>query len=228
MRLLSTGIRGLDAMLGGGIPEGYFVSVIGFFGTGKTTLGLHFINEGFSEGDSCLIISFDEDEESILATAENYGMDFSPGNGSIQVIKLDPLEVKKRFESFENELRHMFEKIMPARILVDSITVLETLFDDAGRYSFLSKLRGLLKSINATAVVTSECDKDNPLRSKFGILEYVSDGMISMRIYRENELEEATLAIEVLKMRRRAHMRIPRPYAITSSGIEVFLESELI
>ena len=33
--VLSTGIPGLDNLLGGGIPEGHVVAVIGSYGTGK-------------------------------------------------------------------------------------------------------------------------------------------------------------------------------------------------
>ncbi len=226
--LVSTGIRGLDVMLGGGIPKGHVVAVIGQYGTGKTTIGLHFTYEGLRNGENCMVISFDEDEESIVASAESFGMKFSEHSDRLLIVRLEAEDVKKSLERVESELKMAIERIEPSRIVIDSVSVLETLYDDAGRYRMLSKLRDLIKSSRATAILTSECDRSNPFSSKYGIVEYVSDGLISLRVVRESELEEAILAIEVVKMRRMHHSRRPRPYSITSRGIEVFEEAEIM
>jgi KaiC/GvpD/RAD55 family RecA-like ATPase len=45
MELVKTGVEGLDELLGGGLPKGHVVTVLGGFGTGKTTLSLQFIKE---------------------------------------------------------------------------------------------------------------------------------------------------------------------------------------
>ena len=228
MKLISTGIRGLDVMLGGGIPAGHVVAIIGQYGTGKTTIGLHFIYEGLVNGERCMIISFDEDEGSILASAESFGMDFSGFRENLLVVRLEAEDVKKSLERVESELKVAIDELQPSRIMIDSVSVLETLYDDAGRYRMLAKLRELIKSSGATALITSECDRNNPFSSKYGILEYVSDGLISLRVVRESELEEAILAVEVVKMRRVKHSRKPRPYSITSRGVEVFEEAEIM
>ena len=228
MKLVSTGIKGLDWMLGGGIPQGYLVSVIGSCGTGKTTLGLHFIYEGLKNGEKCLVISFDEDEAGLIQTAEGYGMNFSAHSDDLLVVRLDAEEVKKKVEGFEDHLKRIFETIKPLRVLIDPLTILETLFDDAGRYSFLAKIRGIVKAIGATGIITGESNIEKPSSSKFGIMEYVSDGIIVLKTYRENELEEAILSIEIIKMRRVNHQRKPRPFTISNRGIEVFEESELM
>ncbi|WP_456478255.1 KaiC domain-containing protein [Geoglobus ahangari] len=228
MHLLSTGIRGLDVMLGGGIPRGHMVAVVGQYGTGKTTLGLHFIYEGLKNGERGVIISFDEDEESVIQTAESFGMHFSDFQDQIVVMRLEAEDVKRSLERVESEVKMLVDDIKPSRMLIDSISVLETLYDDAGRYRMLARVRSLVKSSGVTAILTSECDRTNPFSSKYGIIEYVSDGLISLRIIRESELEEAILAIEVVKMRQMNHSRRPRPYSITSSGIEVFEEAEIM
>ncbi len=43
---LSTGVEGLDALLGGGLLPGTLTVVVGASGIGKTQLGLHFANRG--------------------------------------------------------------------------------------------------------------------------------------------------------------------------------------
>jgi KaiC domain protein len=223
---LSTGIDGLDAILGGGIPKGYVVAVIGSYGTGKTTLGLHFVYEGLKRGESCIILSFDEDEESIVRNAKSVGMDLEKFE-KVQVIRLEALSVKKSFERIESELPELIRNLNASRMLIDSISVLETLFDDAERYQILSSLRRILKSAGVTAIVTSEADKFLPTASKYGILEYICDGMICLKMIRKSELDEPTLGLEVVKMRGVKHSRRPKPYMITERGIVVYEEAEV-
>ncbi len=224
--LLSTGIQGLDKLLGGGIPRKYVVGVIGGYGTGKTTLSLHFIHEGVKNGERCVFISFEEDEESILETAESFGMNLRKEN--VKIIRLEAEMVKESFEKIENEIRRIFESFGVERVVIDNVSVLETLYSDRERYRALSTFKKIVKDVGATAIITSECDKTNPLHSKYGILEYVSDGLIVLRMTRSAEFEEVILIVEVLKMRRMNHSRRPRPYAISERGMEVFEEAEIV
>jgi len=225
--MLSTGIEGLDNLLGGGIPERHVVAVVGAYGTGKTILGLHFIYAGLKNGEKCIMISFDEDEESIIETAKSVGMDLNEFSDSVKITRLEAIEVKESLERIESDLPEIIMDFRARRVVIDSISVLETLFDDAGRYRMLSNLRRILKSSGVTAIITSEADKYNPTASKYGILEYVCDGLICLKIIRKSELDEPVLGIEVVKMRRVKHSRKPKPYVITENGIVVFEEAEI-
>ncbi len=227
MRRLSTGIEGLDSLLGGGIPEKHLVGVVGSYGTGKTTLGLHFVYEGLRNGEPGIIISFEEDEESILRSAESVGMHFDEFEKDFQILRLEAVEVKKSFDRIKSELPVVIKNLNAKRMLIDSISVLETLFDEAGRYRMLSTLRRILKSAGITAIITSEADRYQPTSSKYGILEYICDGLICLKVVRKSELDEPTLGIEVVKMRQVKHSRKPKPYVITDAGIVVYEEAEI-
>ncbi|RLI75693.1 KaiC domain-containing protein [Archaeoglobales archaeon] len=224
---LSTGIPGLDNLLGGGILEGHVVAVIGLYETGKTTLGLHFVYEGLKNGESCIIISFNEDEESIVENSKAIGMDLEQFKDKIQIVRLEAVEVKRNIEKIESELPEIINASNAKRMLIDTVSVLETIFEDAERYKVLAMLRRMLKSARITAIITSEADKYNPNSSKYGLLEYICDGLISLKVIRKSELDEPILGIEVVKMRRTKHSRKPKPYAITENGIVVFEEAEI-
>src|SRR4051812_46582922 len=71
----SVGIPALDERLGGGIPRGDSVLVLGPSGIGKTLLSLHFTGAGLERGERCLHLSFQETPDALLARAAAVGRD---------------------------------------------------------------------------------------------------------------------------------------------------------
>ena len=65
------GIEGLDQMMGGGLIPGSICSIIGTYGTGKTTFALEFIWEGLKKGENVIYISLEEREDRILRYNED-------------------------------------------------------------------------------------------------------------------------------------------------------------
>jgi circadian clock protein KaiC len=70
---VSTGIPSLDDVLAGGLPPGRLYLVEGDPGTGKTTLGLHFLLEGARQGETALYVTLTETTDEVRAVAESHG-----------------------------------------------------------------------------------------------------------------------------------------------------------
>lgn len=69
MRRLSTGIPNLDAMLGGGVLAGSTTMLLGFAGSGKTMLAMHFLDAGAKVGEHALCFGFYESPERLVEAA---------------------------------------------------------------------------------------------------------------------------------------------------------------
>jgi circadian clock protein KaiC len=54
---ISTGIQGLDAILNGGLPSNRCYILRGGPGTGKTTIGMQFLEEGIRRGETVVFIT---------------------------------------------------------------------------------------------------------------------------------------------------------------------------
>src|SRR5881397_490997 len=106
MDIVPTGVDGLDEMLGGGVPRGHVVTLLGSFGTGKTTFALQFIMQGLINGEKGIFITLEEDVESILKTAQGYGWDLRShvDNQSSSLIKLEPADAKATATRVKSEL----------------------------------------------------------------------------------------------------------------------------
>lgn len=79
---LSTGVPTLDALIGAkGLPAGSSTVVVGSSGTGKTTLGLHFLAQSTPQ-EPGLLFSFFESPARVRAKARAFGMDFPAAEAS--------------------------------------------------------------------------------------------------------------------------------------------------
>src|SRR3569833_4550687 len=81
----STGIAGLDEVLGGGWARNRMHLVEGSPGTGKTTIGLQFLLAGAKAGERGLYISLAETEYELRDGARSQGWEI---DGKIEIYEL--------------------------------------------------------------------------------------------------------------------------------------------
>lgn len=230
MKQLKTGILGLDNMLGGGIPSGHIVTVIGPPGTGKSTLALQFIFAGLQNNENCMYMSFEESEENLIKTATilNWDIQRYITNNKLTLVHLNKLDLKSAIYLIENDMPKLFKLYKVKRLAIDSVTLYEMMYDsDSERRNHLFNLAQIVKDMAITTVIISEVSKENPYYSKYGMIEYIVDGVIMLRQVRQSDKGAVTTVIEVSKMRHIEQSKEAKPYNITESGIVVHSGSEV-
>jgi len=138
-----TGILGIDAILGGGLPRDRLYLVEGTPGTGKTTLALQFLLEGRRIGELGMYVTLSETADELRSSAASHGWSLD----GISVVELVPetgLESDQEqtllhpaeFELGETTGRifQRLEQEQPARLVVDSLSELRLLAQTALRY----------------------------------------------------------------------------------------------
>jgi len=125
-----TGIDGLDEMLGRGVPAGHIITVLGSFGTGKTTFALQFLMQGLINGERAVYISLEEDVDSVVANAASFGWDLKRylKEKKLHIVKLEPVDAKTTVTRIRSELPDFIKRSGASRVAIDSISLLNMLF----------------------------------------------------------------------------------------------------
>ncbi|MDD5142515.1 KaiC domain-containing protein [Methanoregula sp.] len=223
------GIPGLDDMLGGGLIKNSICSIIGTYGTGKTTFSLEFVWEGLKKKENIIYISLEEREARILTYMEQKGWDVKPYlNKALYVIKLDPTDFDRANNRIKNELPKLIEEVKATRVVIDPISLFEDLFttDSERRQEMFRFIEGL-RDKNCTIMLTSETHRDNVFSSRHGLIEYLSDTVILLRYLRPSDLSAVHLALEVVKMRMSQHSREIKPYELQQDQVLVYSEANV-
>jgi len=226
---IDVGIGGLDRMIRGGVPERHLMVAIGSAGTGKTTFALQYLNHGLENGERGVFITLEQSHDSIIDTAAEYGWDFEQyeAEDKLAVIDLDPVEMANSLDNIRGELATLVEEFGADRFVLDSVSLLEMMYDDqARRRTEVFDFTRSLKRAGVTTLLTSEADEDNPYASRHGIIEYLTDAVFILQYVRA-ETQETRLAVEIQKIRNANHSRETKPYEITDQGISVYEQANI-
>lgn len=222
-RRLSSGVPGLDEVLGGGIPAGDAVMLAGPAGSGKTTFATQFVAEGLRLGEPAVIVVFEEYPEEYLAraAARNQALERAIGTGQLKVIYLRPLDL-----SVDETLAEILESVGQLgaeRVVIDSLSGFEVALAPTFREDFresLYRLVGALTATGVTVVMTAEIVGGYPdVRFTTEKVSFITDDIIVQRFVEiGGELRQV---LAVVKMRGSGHSRDFRTYEVTANGAVV-------
>jgi circadian clock protein KaiC len=211
---ISSGVKGLDALLGGGLDRGTTTLILGPAGTGKSTLALQYGVQMADQGQSSIFFAFDETRGVMLTRAKALGLDMENliKGGLVTVQQVDPAELCPG--EFATRIRRGVEAGCKL-IVIDSLNgYLQSM---PGEKYLNNQLHELTSYLNRQGILTILILAQHGLVAEVVApvdLSYLSDTVVSLRYF--ESLGEVRQALAVIKKRSGRHERTIRELHLVS------------
>ena len=223
IRRLATGVPGLDAILGGGLPEFSFNLIAGAPGSGKTTLA-HQIMFALAtpERPALFFTVLGEPPLKMLRYQQQFSFfDLAKINDSIRFVNLSDDDATRSFDQVLARITREVAEFSPALVFVDSFrsVILEAQHQSENSISqqqFIQQLGIQLSGWQATTFLIGEYAAEREVQPIFT----VADGLLSLEqsVHRNSMIR----TLQILKMRGQATSPGVHTFRITRAGIVVF------
>jgi circadian clock protein KaiC len=215
------GIPSLDKIIEGGLAKGDTIIVAGQPGTGKTTLGLHFLVHGATKcGENGVYASVIESGEKLKRNARRFGWDLDrlEKENRVQLVSLQSTMKAGVSTALETVLEAL-HSVNAKRLVFDSLSALMTAFEStAEARSFLHIMLKFLEAAGCTTLMISEVPwGKQQLSTNFE--EFLGDGLIVLDATFDNS--RVRRRIYIPKMRGTEHRLEGYDYYITREGFQL-------
>ena len=223
IRKMPTGVRGLDDILGGGIPEFSFNVIAGTPGCGKTTLAhqIVFVN-ATPEKPALYFTVLGEPALKMLRYQQQYSFFEEAKLGkAIRFINLADVVMEQDLNAVLEEIIKQVTSLQPGIVVVDSFrTVVRKAMTSASELEmqlFIQRLAQFLTSWEATTFLVGEYAeveiRDNPLFT-------IADGLLWL--WQVTERNSVVRKLQIMKLRGQASVPGLHTFRINDDGLQAF------
>ena len=223
IRQIPSGVRGLDEILGGGIPEFSFNVIAGTPGCGKTTLAHQIVFANATVEQPALYFTvLGEPAVKMLRYQQQYSFfDAAKLGKAIRFINLGVLVLENDLGVVFAEITKQVTALNPSIVVVDSFrTVLRkaaTGSSEMDMQFFIQRLGQFLASWEATTFLVGEYSpeeiRDNPLFT-------IADGLLWLS--QVTDRNSVVRKLQVVKLRGQASVPGLHTVRISKSGLQAF------
>jgi len=234
---IQTGIPGLDEQIEGGFPKKRSFLVAGATGAGKTIFSMQYLYQGaYMYGEPGLYVTLDERPELIREDMLKFGWDIKRLEDEKKVVLFDATVTRLGIDSGEDasynqdgfdykklllEIIHRVKEIGAKRVVIDSIATFGAYFNNPEQVrEAILEMIYVFSKLGLTAILVTELDAHTNKYSKYGVEEYVTDGVFVMK-YLDTGIQGINRTMLIRKMRGTKHSSEIHPVEITENGMQI-------
>lgn len=223
----ATGVAELDKMLCGGLLRGSATMLLGFSGSGKTSIASHFLHEGVRLNEPSLYFGFYESPDRFLDACAGLGIDLSSHveHGTLGLVWQPPLRygLDELAERLFDDVRTRSVK----RVVIDGLDGFRQASPSPERtIRFVAALLNMLRGLDVTTIVTEETQKlfgpDVELRIS-GVSALVDNIILAEYLDLGSDLRRL---LSIVKQRGSPHATEIRELMISSKGVAIAPSAE--
>ncbi len=216
---VTSGVKRLDTMLGGGYYRAASVLITGFPGTAKTTLSGAFAEAACNRGERTMFVSFDSDSSEVVRNLTSVGIQLEPHVDSGMLRMISARTIIGSAETLLVRIKAM-AKIHKARcVVIDPVSTLSKAGNELTAHGVAERLIDWCKADHITLICTSLLDESindqngsTPLQ-----ISTLSDTWIHLNYLLQSG--ERNRGISIIKSRGMSHSNQVRELILSSNGI---------
>jgi circadian clock protein KaiC len=216
----SSGIPGLDALMGGGVEHGSSCLILGPAGTGKSLFAVHFACAAVKRGEKAALFIFDEELGLLFERMRGLGMDLEAmrDQGSLIIEQIDAAELSPG--EFTARVRHCVDKQKIRTVVIDSLNGYQAAMPE--EKFLVLHIHELLQYLNRQGATTFLTVAQHGLVGEMKApvdVTYLADTVVLLRYF--EALGSVRRAVSVIKKRSGQHEKTIREYEIDERGLSL-------
>jgi circadian clock protein KaiC len=228
LKRLTTGVRGLDLVLGGGFEPGAVVVVAGAPGTGKTILAQQMcFSNATAEHRAIYYTTLSEPHSKLLRHLEPFAFfDANRVGSTVEFIHLGDLLREDRPEGLEPLISEVVRKTLeekPCLVVIDSAKMLGDFVDQRALREAFYDLASRFGHTDSVLLLLGEYTPDE---MESGVEFSLADGIIHLAYEAREPVDRRWL--RVVKLRGGDHLVGKHTFGIAADGFEVFPRPEIV
>jgi len=217
---ISSGIKTLDEMCGGGFFKDSIILATGATGTGKTLLVSKFLEEGCRQGEKAILFAYEESRAQLSRNASSWGIDFEEMEKKGLLKLLCSYPESAGLEDHLQMIKSEISSFKPSRIAIDSLSAMARGVTNNAFRQFVIGVTGYAKQEEITGFFTNTTDQFMGAHSiTESHISTITDTIIMLQYVEIRG--EMSRAVNVFKMRGSWHDKGIREYTISQSGPEI-------
>jgi circadian clock protein KaiC len=217
---MSSGIAGLDGLLGGGVESGSSTLILGPAGTGKSLISIVFIAAAIARGEKAALFAFDEELGLLFSRMKKLGIDLDAmrERGDLFIEQVDAAELSPG--EFAHRVRKRVDDDHIKTVVIDSLNGYQAAMPEEN--SLILHMHELLQYLNrqgaATFMTVAQHGLVGDMKAPVDVT-YLADTVVLLRYF--EALGIVRRAVSVIKKRTGAHEATIREFRIDTRGLTI-------
>ncbi|HEV7992143.1 MAG TPA: circadian clock protein KaiC [Gemmatimonadaceae bacterium] len=219
MERVSSGVKRLDTMLGGGYYRGASVLITGFPGTAKTTLSGAFAEEACRRGEATMFVSFDSDGAEVIRNLTSVGIQLGPHLKSGRLRMVSARTITGSAESLLVRMKTLAKEHGARCVVIDPVSTLSKAGNELTAHGVAERLIDWAKANGITLVCTSLLDEMSSQANGGTPLQISTLADTWIHLNYLVQAGERNRGMSIIKSRGTAHSNQVRELILSNEGV---------
>jgi circadian clock protein KaiC len=219
--LVTSGIDGIDKLIGGGVERGSSTLIMGPAGSGKSTIAFQYAAHAANNNEHASIFTFDEGIRTLLNRANGLGLKLEKclESKKLSIQQVDPAQLSPG--EFASLVRESVDKYNSRVVVIDSLNgYLNSMPEERYLVIQMHELLSYLSQMGvATFLIVVQHGILGAAMSTAVDISYLADNVFLLRYFEYAGVVKQ--ALSVVKKRAGYHERSIRELTFSSKGVQV-------